>query len=294
MRNFLFEQYGYYPKDIKDREFFINGWKFELIPTELQEENITSIENYVGILNDKFNNRGPFIVKNKSGNKSSIYNNEYHVLITIFLFEMKMSDLVQFHYLFYQENEEIELDRILEAWKTRIDNLEKKLGNYLRADSIFYKENLDISMFAIGLGINAMQYLSDIIHNYSNKLKGVTIVHKRLKDLNSFDLLNPLNFIVETPLKDLCLLYQSGYIGYEELMQNISKYKVDVISASFLMARLLYRVDIFDFLETKRGIEDKQQQIIFDIEHELDKIKKAYRLLKQQYLIRPIDWLEEN
>ena len=206
---------------------------------------------------------------------------------------MNFNDLIRFHLLFYREDEYIEIDKVLLAWKDRIDDIEKKLSSYLRVDSIYYKHNLDISMFCIGLGINAMQYLSDAIYNYDKKLYGVTIVHKRLTNLNSFDFFNPFNFIVEHPLKDIVLLYQSDYISFEEFKSIIANYRIDTLSATFCMARLLYRVDVFDFLETKRDLE-ADQKINFNLKKEIYKIKKAYSLLKEIYSIRPIDWLEES
>jgi hypothetical protein len=125
-------------------------------------------------------------------------------------------------------------------------------------------------------------------------LYGVTIVHKRLKNLDSFDFFNPFNFIVEHPLKDICLLYQSDYISFEEFKSLLSNYALDIVSATFVIARLLYRVDVFDSLEIKKDLETRNQKINFNLEKEIYKIKKAYSLLKEMYLIRPIDWLEEN
>lgn len=294
MKTFLFEQYGYYPKDINDNTFYIDGWAFKLIPTEITSDNIKSIENYTNTLNKTFNNKGPFIIKNKFNSSLSTLNDTNYVLISTVVGNMSFQDLIQFHYLFYTQEEYVELDKVLEAWKDRVDNIEKKLSTHLRIDSIYYKHNLDISMFCIGLAINAMQYLSDIIYNYDNKLYGVSIVHKRLKNLNCFDFFNPFNFIVEHPLKDIVLLYQSDYISFEELKGIIANYKLDVTSATFLMARILYRVDVFDFLESKRDLNQSDQQISFNLGKEMYKIKKAYSLLKNMFSIRPIDWLEES
>lgn len=294
MKTFLFEQYGYYPKEITDNDFIIDGWMFKLIPTDLDTNTFDEIEKYVGILNKEFNNKGPFIVKNKFNSNIATLNNINYVLITSYICNMNLTDLLKFHFLFYKEDEYIELDKVLEVWKNRVENIEKKLSSYLRVDSIYYKKNLDIVMFCIGLSINAMQYLSDIIFNYSNKLYGTSIVHKRLYNLNSFDFFNPLNFIVEHPIKDICMLYQNDYLSFDEFESMLNNYKLDIISATFLMARLLYRVDVYDFLETKRDLDSKDQNIKFNLEKEIYKLKKAYSLLKLKYLIRPIDWLEES
>lgn len=294
MKKFLFEYYGYYPKEIVDNMFLLDGWKFKLIASELTSENISNIEMYTQVLNDTFHNKGPFIIKNKLNNNLSPLNDINYVLISIFSTNMSFSDLLTFHRLFYKDDEYIELDKILDVWKDRIDNIEKKLHSKLRVDSLHYKHNLDVSMFSIGLAINAMQYLSDIINNYDNKLYGVSIVHKRLSNLNSFDFFNPFNFIVEHPVKDICLLYQSDYISFEEFKSLLINYELNTMSATFLFARLLYRVDVFDFIEVKRDMDNKEEKITFNLEKELYKIKKAYSLLKEMYSIRPLDWLEEN
>jgi hypothetical protein len=292
MKTFLFEQYGYYPKELVDNTFYIDSWMFKLINTNLTNDNLKDIETYITTLNRNFNNKGPFIIKNKSNSNLSTLNDTNYVLISSYLVNMSFQDLISFHYLFYKKEEYVELDKILEVWKNRVEEIENKLSTYLRVDSIYYKDNLDIAVFCIGLAINAMQYLSDIIYNYDKKLYGVTIVHKRLNNLNSFDLLNPFNFIVEHPLKDIALLYQSDYLSFDELKNIIYNYQIDVISATFFMARILYRVDVFDAIETKRDLEQRNQKLNFNIEKEMYKIKKAYGLLKEMFSIRPIDWLE--
>ena len=294
MKTFLFEQYGYYPKEIKNNSFVVDGWMFKIIPTDLNNQDVTSIENYINVLNQTFFNKGPFIIKNKTNSNVSFFNDTNYVLISSFIANMSIQDLIKFHYLFYKSDEYVELDKILDVWKDRVDEVEKKLSSNLRVDSIYYKKNLDISMFCIGLAINAMQYLSDIIYNYDKRLYGITIVHKRLSNLNSFDFFNPFNFMVEHPVKDIAMLYQSDYLTYEELKNILPNYNLDITSATFLMARILYRVDVFDFLQTKRDIDSKDQKINFNLEMEIYKIKKAYSLLKSVYSIRPIDWLEEN
>lgn len=294
MKKFLFEQYGYYPKEIVDNCFSISGWKFKLIEVDMGEETISSIMEYANILNENLNNRGPYIIKNRLNNNISILNNANYILISIFEGNMNYDDLLRFHSLFFKNDKFIELNRILEVWKNRVDDIERKLNLYLRVDSIYYKENLDIAVFCIGLAINAMQYLSDIIYNYDNKLYGVSIAHKRLVDFNLFDILNPFNFIVEHPLKDVCMLYQKEVISYEEFKNFFNYYPLDNKSATFLMARMLYRADIFDCIEKKKSLDEGEQVLIFNFEKEMYKIKRAYSFLKGNYAIRPIDWLEDH
>jgi len=90
------------------------------------------------------------------------------------------------------------------------------------------------------------------------------------------------------------MLYQNDYVSFEELMMLLQNYKFDVVSATFFMARMLYRADVFDCLETKRDLDEKDQKLKFNLEKEMYKIKKVYNLLKNEYSIRPIDWLDES
>lgn len=292
MKNFLFEQYGYYPKILENNSFIMDGWRFDLINIDFNEENIIAIKEYTKILNESFFNKGPFIIQNKLNMNVSILNDKSYVLLSTFQTNMNFQDLIKFHLMFYNDSEYIELDKILGVWKQRVEDIENKLHQYLRIDSIHYKKNRDISLFFIGLAINAMQYLSDIIYNFDNKLYGVSIVHKRLYNLDSFDFLNPFNFIVEHPVKDIAMLYLSDYISFEEFKILLSNYQIDAKCATFLFARILYRGDIFDTIEQKRDLDDSDFEIKINLEKEMYKIKKAYAFLKEVYFIRPLDWLE--
>ena len=73
MKTFLFEQYGYYPKEIKNNSFVVDGWMFKIIPTDLNNQDVTSIENYINVLNQTFFNKGPFIIKNKTNSNVSFF-----------------------------------------------------------------------------------------------------------------------------------------------------------------------------------------------------------------------------
>ena len=291
MKNFLFENYGYYPKNMDKEEFYIDGWKFKLIPTSIDKDTIIEIEKYMSLLNKEFN-KGPAIIKNKLGEYTSRYGDEEYVLISIKCEDMSIDDLNRFHLLFYKRDEYIELDKVLVIWKERIDKIEKELNSSLEVNSTTYKDNLEASMFSIGLGINALQYLSDIIHNYDKKLYGVSIAHKRLNKIDTFEILNPFNFIVDHPLKDTVMLYENDQIDFSKFTMIINDYHLDIIGASFLLARLLYRFDVFDLIEKKRDITSSNRSFNFHIEREIDKIKRVYLYLKNQYSIRPIDWLE--
>ena len=147
-------------------------------------------------------------------------------------------------------------------------------------------------MFCLGLAQNAMQYLSEIIVDFGHHLQDLTLVHKRLKNLDSFEFFNPFNLIVDHPLKDLCELYKNDYLSFEELQQKLNFYHLDSKSASVFVARMLYPNSVFDLLENNYYDKNASLNIVYNIEKEMMKIKKIYLHFKQIYNIRPIDWLE--
>ena len=288
MKTFLYEQYGYYFDLDEEWSFEFENFKFKLIKVTLGEEEFVSMENHLKVIKEKFNNLGPHLIKNKYNKYISYLNNEGFALIAIYKKEMTFADLKLFHDLFFDYQNKIELKTLLSVWKNRVEAIEKNISSFLNSNDFFYLENMEKIMFYLGLATNAMQYVSDIMYDHGENVYGVCLSHKRLFSLNSFEFLNPMNFLVSSPYKDISMLYQRDLIDDKSLECLLSEYKVDPLGAKLLMARLLYRCDFFDVLEKKESLHTE----IYNIEREISKIKKAYSLLRTKYQIRPIDWLE--
>lgn len=293
MHSFLFEQYGYYPNLVKDT-FFIDGWEFRLIEIEDDEENINRIESYVTSLREKFGGKGAHVVKTRYGDKISFYDNKKFVLISVFKSDMEIIDLNKLHLIGSENDKSVDLKELVNYWQFRMEKIEKDGIESLRFDDMWYSDNLEIVMFVLGLCQNAIQYLSEIIEFYGNEINNVTITHKRLKNLNSFDFFNPFNLIVDHPLRDLVELYKNNYIDITDLSEIIEFYKFDDKLAALFIARLLYPSSVFDLLEENVELREKNFKINYSVEREINKIKKAYLYFKQKYNIRPISWLDLN
>ena len=287
MKTFLFEQYGYYPSSFDNNEFELEGYKFKLLQTRFSEEDVLQMQYPIEVLKDSFYRWGPFIIKNKYDKYVSTYENENYILVAIYKINIGNNYIKKMHQTFYKNDECIELNKTLEVWQKRVENIEKNLSSYISVEEPCGKDIINEAMFYIGLSTNAMQYLSDVIGDLGEKLYGVTIAHKRFNNFESFDFLNPMNFIIDTPCRDLCFMIQNELMTMEEFSKTLNEYNLDIKSARVLMAKIMYRCDFFDCLENK-----KVKSSNFNIEKEMNKIKKAYSLLKNKYQIRPIDWLE--
>lgn len=292
MLTFLFEQYGYYPKEFDNNEFMIDNWKFKLIEVDYNDDYIEKVYEYINVIRNNFYGKGPFIINTRFNKKISVYDNKKYVLISVNEENMSLKDLNKFHCVFVEEDKRLDLKKVLKMWEQRISQVESEAINSLRVDSVYYKNNVEITMFSLGLAQNALQYLSDVVLDYGENLNDLTIVHKRLKNLDSFDFFNPFNFIVDHPIKDLVELYRNDFLSFVDLLEILKYYKLDSKIASVFMARILYPVNVLDMLEENNNKKDVSFNIHLNIEKELQKLKKIYLYLKKEYNIRPMNWLE--
>ena len=289
---FLFEQYGYYPKEIINNGFVVGEWQFKLLPVDSDEKYIKDIDDYIKQIRDKFSNKGPHIISTRFGKLFSIYDNQKYVLVSSYKCNMSLKDLNKFHVLFRESGKKLEMTKLLDTWMSRVTYIEEYAISSLRIDSVYYKKNLETSMFSLGLAQNALQYLSDIINDYGMEIDDVTITHKRLDNLDSFDFFNPFNLVVDHPIRDLENLYIADFLNFDDLTELLQYYEMDKKVASLFMARLLYPCKILDLLESNIENKNSNFKIECNIEKELAKLKKIYEYLKQVYGIRPIEWLE--
>lgn len=294
MLSFLFEQYGYYPDNLKDKTFFVNGWEFRLIEFNEVDDYVEKIDWYASIIRESFSSKGPFIIKNRYNNKVSLFDNRKFVLVSVNKMVIGLNDLNRLHVLFRDVDKNVDLSKVLTAWESRCSLIENDGVAALRSDGVYYGNNLEISMFCLGMCQNAIQYLSEIIQDYGEIIECVTITHKRMVDFNSFDFFNPFNFVIDHPIRDFVELYRNDVLDFNDLVDVLEYYQIDYKIASFFIARLLYPVRLMDLLEDNIGSRDKDFRLSCSVEKELSKIKKAYIYFKEKYNIRPIDWLDAD
>lgn len=292
MLSFLFEQYGYYPVEFKEGTFYVNDWEFRLLEIEFDEQYMYKIDQYCQIIRDQFGSKGPFIIKTRTGEKTSNHDGKTYSLISAKRGFFNLNELNKFHVFFREEDRAVDLNKILSSWESRSSELENYGISSLRIDGNFYEENLEATMFAFGMSQNAQQYLSDAIKDYGDEIKDVTIAHKRIKDLNNFDFFNPFNFIVDHPIRDIVELYRTGTLSFDYMLDLLEYYQMDPKKASLFIARLMYPIQVFDLLEENMEKKEKNLKFNFVIEKEILKIKKVYEYFKEKYHIRPIVWLE--
>ena len=251
MRDFIFDQYGYYYSDSDASEFEFKGYEFKVMAHSLTENDLINMEEYIQYLYSKLNiNPHCHIVKNRAG----LYGVESKYgtvsLVSCLKKDYKLDNLISFQHLEINElSKPYTISNLSNLWEEKLNLIEEKCVPYLKIDDFTYPIILKETIFAIGLCSNAIEYLTDMKEDYGNEVKNLCYAHKRLYDLTSFDLFNPFNIVIDSPTRDLAFLYKEKAINLNELISIIDYYKLDQMEISLLMARALFPTATFDILE---------------------------------------------
>ena len=303
MNSFIYDYYGYNVKLLEDNTFIFKDYTFLLSKTTEDENSLNKLNDLISMLYDKFDGNVVYIVKNKynkyisssEGNNNICmltYKDEKNIDINYFV-KMHMAFLNTFNYY-------VNIEDIIILWDQRLEYIQNQCLVALNFDNDAHMILYEYSQFAIGLAINALQYLSDMKIDFNKKHYLTTLTHRRIKKMDKFELFNPFNLIVDHSSRDLAELYKNNLIDFDTLFLICQSYSYNVDEYEYLIARLLFPTFIFDIIEdiaTDNTMYDYQNEIYYAISkqnEQLDKLKYFYKRISQLMLIRPIDWLNKN
>ncbi len=303
MNSFIYDYYGYNVKLLDDNTFVFKDYTFLLSKTTEDENSLNKLNELINSLYNVFDGNVVYIVKNKynkyisssEGNNNICmltYKDEKNIDINYFI-KMHMAFLNTFNYY-------VNLDDIIILWDQRLEYIQNQCLVALNFDNDAHMILYEYSQFAIGLAINALQYLSDMKIDFNKKYYLTTLTHRRIKKMDKFELFNPFNLIVDHSSRDLAELYKNNLIDFDTLFSICQSYSYNVDEYEYLIARLLFPTFIFDIIEdiaTDNTMYDYQKEIYYAISkqnEQFDKLKYFYKRISQLMLIRPIDWLNKN
>ncbi len=303
MNSFIYDYYGYNVKLLDDNTFVFKDYTFLLSKTTEDENSLNKLNELINSLYNVFDGNVVYIVKNKynkyisssEGNNNICmltYKDEKNIDINYFI-KMHMAFLNTFNYY-------VNLDDIIILWDQRLEYIQNQCLVALNFDNDAHMILYEYSQFAIGLAINALQYLSDMKIDFNKKYYLTTLTHRRIKKMDKFELFNPFNLIVDHSSRDLAELYKNNLIDFDTLFSICQSYSYNVDEYEYLIARLLFPTFIFDIIEdiaTDNTMYDYQKEIYYAISkqnEQFDKLKYFYKRISQLMLIRPIDWLNSN
>lgn len=299
MKSFIFDKYGYYLKE-DTTKFDYNSWHFELELTDLSNEALFNMKEFLKTIPSYYKNMASDIVYSRDNKlvNESIYGNV--CLIATKIAKVNVEDFISFPFYFANmaDGKDLKVSYLKKVWENKVDRIEEKILTKVKIDDVTYKMLIQYYIFNVGLAENAIQYLSDTMYLYGDQIEGKTLVHKRIKDLSSYTLLNPLNFIIDFRGRDIVELLKNNLVSLEYFKNILSKYNFSQQEVSLLFARILFPSEMYDLLEEFYLIKRDISQDVYDeyklMNEKLDKIKKIHRFLVDNYKIKPINWIDNT
>lgn len=298
MRAFLFDQYGYYPPHEDDSEFELEGWTFKLEAIQDQkEEELQSLNDFLQTLMQLFPTMGAQIITNRKGTFISEDDYGKVILVATKKQKMRIQDIIKIHQHYVNSPSEIPYTTtyLSSLWEEKINSIEQKILPSIRVDDFAYQKIMVAAIYALGLAENALQYLTEIAIDYGKEISPLTLSHRRLESLDSHTVFDPLNLILDSPIRDIAEAWKYKVITTTELLQILPTYQLSIKEVSLLFARMLFPTRFFDLLEKHYGERvDVRKQILAyyrEMNEDLLELKKVEQLLVKNYGIRPISWL---
>ncbi len=298
MRAFLFDQYGYYPPHEDDSEFELEGWTFKLEAIQDQkEEELQSLNDFLQTLMQLFPTMGAQIITNRKGTFISEDDYGKVILVATKKQKMRIQDIIKIHQHYVNSPSEIPYTTtyLSSLWEEKINSIEQKILPSIRVDDFAYQKIMVAAIYALGLAENALQYLTEIAIDYGKEISPLTLSHRRLESLDSHTVFDPLNLILDSPIRDIAEAWKYKVITTTELLQILPTYQLSIKEVSLLFARMLFPTRFFDLLEKHYGERvDVRKQILAyyrEMNQDLLELKKVEQLLVKNYGIRPISWL---
>lgn len=293
MKNFVYDRYGYFNEE--DKECFdYEGFHFGVERNDKSPQETENMNRYIIAFSaDAFGKRG-YIVPTRDDQLITLSEFGAVSLVAVEQFAIRIDDIKRIHYLTLSPDSKSRLSYVKNRWIAKLNLMQEKIMPSLKIDEYYYQMVMISLTQAIGLADNAIAYLEDTIIDYGDQLKVTALSHKRIH-LNSYELLNPFNLIVDSPMRDFAELYKNGEIELDELISVLYEYHSNPKEVSILLSRVLYPTRLFDLIEDhyqKRGDITKEiEEYYRDTSRQIDKIKRLHNHLVNHYGIRKINWL---
>lgn len=296
MKNVVNYYYNLFPNDIhqKDRKFYfeIDGIKYVFIH---YQNNLTKLEKIQNIIEKLEYRRIIYnqIVKNNTNGILTYVGGIPYILIKINVINQNniiLSDIVDFYkYTNNVINDKVNLEALSHLWMDKVDYFEYQVSQFgIKYPIIRHSFN-----YFVGMAENAITLLNSI----QKKEIAATISHYRVPiNSNVSDLYNPLNFIIDSKVRDICeyLKEKMFFLNVQDEVNYYFNYNYfsneEII---LLLARILFPTYFFDVCEIILfdGNEEYLKKLVSKINIYETNIKFIYKFLRNKYQIPEIEWL---
>ena len=297
MKNVINYYYDLFPKDIHQTKdyytFTVENFQYFFLPYRRSREEIDKIYNdlrkfyYVKIYLHQ-------IILNKIGEKITIVNNQPYILLKIYVNSRNfiiLEDILQFQKSSLGiVTEKFSLQKLFSLWTDKIDYFEYQVSQF-GMDYPLIRESFN---YFLGLAEVAISLLNEI----DEKNISMFYAHHRLKARSTlFDLYNPLEFIIDSRIRDSVEYFKDKCL-YQDCMMEVFYYfkyqNLNKDEAILFFSRFLFPTFYFDMYErilSKEIPENKIKVAINVLPHYEKNIQQLYNFLKKYYVFPEIEWI---
>ncbi len=301
MKNIINYFYNLQPDNIHQHErqlkFNVNNNSYIFLPCYRSENEVKSLQ----LLAQTLLSKGIYchqFVQNVNSTIITIVNNVPYVLFLVYIDKsspVSFDDVMWFTNINFMPKEDIlRKDNWYSLWTEKIDYIEYQVSQFGKTYPLL-RESFS---YFVGMSETSISLLKN--SNINNE-KTLSLSHGRVKkDTNLFDLYNPLNYIIDNKVRNVCEYFKDCFFKdidlTEELFNYISNNSFTTNDYVLLYARMLFPTFYFDLFELiiHENIGEKR---ILTIIHKVNEyelfLKKLYNYLKQFVELPNIEWLNK-
>lgn len=299
MKNVIAYYYQLFPDDIHQIDgqykFEINQEKFCFVAYERDLKDISNlyeIETY--LLQNYFYCH--LIVLNVSRSYVTYVNGSPYVLLKIFVdgvVQIGFSDVLMFHSLQLAKDKYFPLlrNQWRQLWSYKIDYFEYQINQFGKK----YPLLRDSFSYFVGVAENCISLLQNVSLDYVD----LVVSHYRIHYNDTlFDFYNPLNFIVDTRVRDVCEYFKDAFFRGVDILDQVIFY-LNYVSLTgeeyyLFFVRMLFPSYYFDLYEdVVLGYAD--EECLLDVIGLLPKyevlLREIYWYIKKFVDLPVIEWL---
>lgn len=292
----------YYNMSLDDIHFSNNIYSFKyennfysFILFNDENVNVNEIYKLQRKLND-FNIYTHQIISNIFGQLITTINGNNYILIKkLFPFteKIKLNDIINYTNVtnYITNYDFIDRRNWYLMWSNKVDYIEYQINQFGNKYPNI-KESMYYFLGMIETGI-------ELLVNEEIKNIDISICHKRIKrDYTLFDLYNPLNFVIDSKVRDVAEYFKSEFLDsdpYDQIIIYINTLSYDQIKLFFI--RMLYPsfyIDLYENIIDNRLSDKEIKKSINKIDSYELLLKKIYLYIKQKYNFPNIEWLNNT
>lgn len=229
------------------------------------------------------------IILNKDDNIITVFDNKQYVLLKVYNY---LNEKITIHDVVNYGNITMGIKRTnnwKQLWINKIDYFEYQMSQCGKKYPLL-RESFS---YYVGITENGIALLNEVENDI------LSISHKRIySDESLFDFYNPLNYIVDTRVRDTAEFFKSRIFVSNNLFLEIKNYLIQSRLSDKEMycffIRMLYPTFYFDCYEKiiAGDLEEYKIKEVINVTSKYENIlKMLYNFLKKYIKIQEIDWL---